>query len=55
MDVRQPTSALLEIAGWVKVSDGEGELDCTLSAGEDSCSIYVSIDAGGGHTYRSSW
>jgi hypothetical protein len=55
MDVRKPSSALLEIAGWVSVADGEGELDCTLSAGEDSCDIYVEIDAGGGHTYRSSW
>jgi len=45
----------VRIDGRVSVSGGNGELECVLGPSEDSCSIHVHVDAGGGHTYNSSW
>lgn len=57
MDTTKPGSTLTAtLGGSISVSGGSGSLACTLSTtGDDSCSIHVQINPGGGHTFNDTW
>lgn len=45
MDVTDPSSSEAELAAWVKIANGSGSADCTITGQpSDSCTIHISID-----------